>query len=124
MKVVYRDIFTYTVNNEELEATEIGNWHYGELPNDYQKEYSLEELKNGIVGYCIERWFSFQQYRIRPWRNEASVKEKDFINAITYVVHKPIIWTYSVEDLAKQLPADEFADWCKDKGICNICIGK
>lgn len=124
MKIIYQNTFTYTLNNGALTHTEYCSWHYGEPPKNYTKTHSLKELKEFVSGYVVERWFKFQSYRIRLLHCEESIKEKDFINAITYVKHRPIDWTYSVEDLAKHLPADEFADWCKDKGICNICVGK
>lgn len=124
MKVIYRKEFTYTLNNNTHIHTEYGSWHYGEPPKDYSKEYTLKELKEYVCGYAIERLFSFQPYRIRLCYCEESIKEKNFINAITYVKHKPIGYEYTIEDLIKHLSADDFADWCRDKSICNICLSK
>lgn len=120
MKVIYRFNFCNQLN--DMTTTNFGSyWYYGEMPEKQVTHYSLEDIKKGVEGFILDKGLFTKKYYIRLCGTfENTIKEEHFINASCTKEPKAIIWNYSVGDLMEKLSAEDFVEWCKDKGV-SIC---
>lgn len=120
MKTVYRFRIQYTLNDEHI--TSMTKWHYGELPTeaDITSMTFDEALKH--YNYCGGKRLFSKKRHIRLHWTETWVNEEDFESASVIATAEPIDREYSVADLAKELAAEDFVEWCKDHGLNEIRI--
>ena len=58
------------------------------------------------------------------YRNDSEYSEKEFKSLRYKWVAQPVERTYTIKELADELPADQFCEWVKDQGISiNFDIG-
>lgn len=121
MKVLYKDKFTYQLN-DSIVTNYSSCWHYGKLPKKEKKEHDFYALKN-ICGFSAK--YSLFKKRvievyISPYYS-TSTKRKEFKSASTTKEPCEInLNQVSFKDLTEHLSLADYIEWCKDNNIAPI----
>ena len=97
------------------------------VTNDWETAVQCIEnhqVRNAKIGATL--WRNRPTLRIFYGDIDKDIREftqKEFRSLkYKWVAHK-VKYVYSINELAKKLPADQFCEWVKDQGILSINIG-
>ena len=107
----YSTAYRYTEVEPSYESLETTDWkQIEELLNIYSRAEIVHDRKENIKG--IRTWDSFGEVLYKK-------KNIQFVQIFETPVCKDSN-SFTFEELQRILPADDFVDWLKDKGITKI----